>query len=302
MSLNIKNILEMIVPQFALIALFSPISAYMILNKSLPEFNFIWIIISFSLAIFGFNVINMVADKKLDAIDKPLRAIPSNKVSTNDAMILSFIFYASSLLIGFFINSNTLFVLLFFIFLTILYSSPWGYMKKFWWASSIFGMLLYGLVPMLLAYSISGFKPIQYEFVLLFLGLFFFISNIKDFEDIVAEGKMKVNSLPLLVGNNAALNFILIGEFIVILLMVIFVYVGTIKFNYIYAAIISFIFYLVFMVLLIKDVKKIEYKNIVFNEFNNKEIRDIITQSDAVTYAILLVLLIQLTFGFFSII
>ena len=302
MAIKFTDIWEMIVPQFALIALFSPLSAYLVINNSFPKLDFISVILSFMFAIFGFNIMNMIYDSKLDSIDKPLRSIPAHKTTTVEALLLSAGFYFLSFIIGVSVSFNTLLFLVIFLIFTLLYTSPIAYAKKYWWASSFFGVVLYGIVPFFLALSVSPNKTIPYEFLFFFAGLFFFVSNVKDFEDIIAEKQSGINSLPILIWEELATLIILAGEFILIILMGLLAYTGFIKFNYAYAAIISIIFYFIFNGWLLKDLKKVGYKNIVFNELHNKDVLNIITQSDAVTFGVMLVLLIQITFGITSII
>ena len=298
MAFSIRNLIDLTVPQYLMIILISPLSAYLIINQKIPSFSFIWIIISMCFGVLGFNSLNMVFDSKTDKLDKPKRPIPSGKVTIKEATIISSILYVLSIGTSLMVNQLFTTIILLFILISALYSLPFIYLKKYWWGSSFVGTILYGILPFLSAVSIS--QPgthIPIIFIIYFASLFTIISNVKDIEDTVGEEKNKINSLPLLIGSENTTYLIIIAPLILTILMGVLALTEIIPQKFLIASIFSSIIIILFANTIWKETKKINYQNILFKELKNERVKEIVTQSNAVTLTVLNALIIQLTFG-----
>ena len=147
-----------------------------------------------------------------------------------------------------------------------------------------------------MTYSVTGGNfPIH--FMTFFALLFLVISNSKDFEDMQGEKKFGINSVPIILGSNSAYWVIVLAEFFLLLLMGYLSITTIIAFKYIYATGISLMLFFPMAWLLWKDVKRIQYKDRAFDKTHDNGIRDIITQSDGVTFSVLFVVFVQLIYG-----
>lgn len=296
MTINFRNIIHLTTPQYLIIAIISPIASFILINSSFPGFDIMPLIISLMLGILGFNTFNQISDIEMDKIDKPLRPLISKKVSINEAIGLSLFFYLSSIILAFLTNNIFFFLMLIFTVITYGYCSKTIYLKKYFWGSSFVGTIIYGAIPFIASASISQ-NSFNLIFLIFFSLLFTVISNTKDFEDISGEKRFGINSIPLLMGNRKAAILIVTLEFILIFVMAVFSYINYINFQFIYASILSSLILIIISDLFLKDIKRINYKNIAFLKTNNIEIKNVITQSDAPTISIIFVLLVELIFG-----
>lgn len=299
MVLNIKNIIDLTVPHFLLIVFFAPISSFMIIYNELPGVEIIPIIISLSFSVLGFNTFNMIYDFKLDKIEKPLRPLPSGRVSILEARFLAILFYSFSFLLAFLVNIYFVLLIILFILTSFSYSFPKVNLKKYFWGSSIVGTILYGIIPFLSVYSL-GLVSIPWFFMFLFSAFFFIVSNTKDFEDVDGEKKYGINSFPLKFGWENSKNLIMYSLGGLIIMTSFFSLIEFIDFSYIYASGISFVIFLVMVKIFTANLRKLQYKHIIFKELKDSKVKDIIFQSDAVTINVSMVLLIELVYGFVS--
>lgn len=299
MSLNLKALAHLTTPQYLLISLISPFATYLIINTKFPGLEITPIVVSLSLAVLGFNAYNQISDIEIDKIDKPLRPLVSKEISLKQAFTLTIFFYLSSLILALLTNILFFTLMLLFTFTTYAYCNKRTYLKKKFWSSSFVGLVIYGAIPYLSAYSISEneLKPV---FLIFFSLLFFVISNTKDFEDMPGEKKFGIKSLPLVIGSDLAGTLIVVSEAIVLLSMTTLAYFGVIHQNFLYAGSLSLIMLVVIAHLFLKEIKKIKYINIAFGATNNKDIRRFITQSDAPTLSIVFVLIVELIYAFTS--
>lgn len=300
MGFTFKDFLDLIVPHYLIIAISAPFASYMILTGQFPSVSILPVIFSLSLAVCGFNITNMVFDAKIDAIDKPLRPIVQKKISVSQAKSIAIIFYFFSILIAFFINNYFLFLIAIFIIMTYCYSAPKIYLKKYFWASSFVGAVAYGIIPFLAAHSITT-SPINLHFLVFFTLIYVVISNAKDFEDMTGEKKLGINSLPLIFGPDLAAKLMIASELFLFLLTGYSAITGIVEFKFVYASTIALILFIPLSWLFWKDVQRLKFKKMAFEHFNDKKIKQIITQSDAVTYSILLSISSQLIFGFVAV-
>jgi geranylgeranylglycerol-phosphate geranylgeranyltransferase len=288
MELSLKSMIELTTPQYLLISIAAPLSAFMIINKSLPGTEIFYIIISLSLAVLGFNTSNAVYDLKIDKIDKPKRPIPSKKISVKEAKAIAFFFLFLSLLTSLFVNIS--FFILILIFIAVSYSYSKFCLKKYIWGSPLVGAVLYGSIPFLAALSISpAGMPVSLFF--LFTAMFAVISSTKDFEDMESQKKFRLRTLPIIFGVNKAKNLINYTIMLLISMAMIFPLWDFIGNKFFIPASLSFIMYFLYSKIFDSELEKLE---------NRKE--KIVTQSSIPTLSIIFVILVQFIFGVFSVI
>ncbi|PIN98455.1 MAG: hypothetical protein COT90_04260 [Candidatus Diapherotrites archaeon CG10_big_fil_rev_8_21_14_0_10_31_34] len=300
MTINTKNLIDLTTPQYLLIAIVSPLSIYLVINAKFPSLEIVPIMVSMMLAILGFNTFNQISDIELDKIDKPLRPLISKKVTIKEATLLTVVFFSASLLIGAFINLIFFTLMLSFFLIAFAYCYKPIYLKRYFWASSVVGAIVYGIIPFVSIATISS-KPFNIIFLLFFTSLAAIISNTKDFEDTLGEKKFGIKSIPLIFGSYKAAIFILIFECGLILGIGYLALQRYIEYKFIYASLISLLTFALTCDPFLKEIRKIKHKNIAFSETNNIKIKQIITQSDASTISMIFGLFIQIIFGLTSI-
>ena len=296
MTINLQNLIHLTTPQYLLISLISPFSAYLLINMAIPDFRIIPIIFSLGLGILGFNTFNQISDIEVDKIDKPLRPIVSKKISVKEAVLLTWIFFSSSLLISIFVNLSFFGLMLLYTLSALAYCNKSIYLKKYFWASSFIGTITYGLVPFLAATTISP-ESFNIIFLLFFASLAAIISNTKDFEDTAGEKKFGIKSLPIMIGFEKSAYLIVISEGIILITIGLLAIQNYIEFKFVYATLISLVLFLVMSYIFIREITLIKHKDIIFLETNNYEIKKIITQSHASTTSMVFGLAIQLIFA-----
>ena len=297
---GLKDFIDLVVPHYLLITIFGPISAYMIITGSIPGVAVIPIVLALSFGALGFNTINMVFDEKIDRITKPLRPIVRGVISRKSAIIISFLFYFLSLAISLSVNFTVFLLMILFFILTFTYSFPRIYYKKYFWASSFCGSIVYGVIPFLAVQSITSaeFSP---HFLMFFFLLYFIISNCKDFEDMSGESMHGIKSIPTVFGAKKSALIIIFSEFLLLFFTIYSSLVGIIDRKYIFASAVSILMLLPISWLFWKDMKKITYRDIAFVSTRNSELNSIITQSDGVTFSILFAVIVQILFGLVSV-
>ncbi|NUN11045.1 UbiA family prenyltransferase [Candidatus Micrarchaeota archaeon] len=288
MSLIFRNVWELIAPHYLLISFIAPFSSYLVISASLPSFNFVLALVSFSLVVLGFNVTNMIFDLDVDKINKPRRPIPSGRVSINEAFFLSFLLFFSGLFIALLVNEQLPLVMLLFIFLSTIYNYPKFSFRHFPLASNVMGALLYGLIPYLIAHFVLVSYPVNYVFLVFFMGLYFVIASSKDFEDIAGERKVGRKSLPIVLGEKKTALFMLGGEFVLLFSLFLAALFNFVSFIYFYSILFSLILFI------------FQFKLVSRNYARRNSLKDLVLQSNLVTVSILFVILVQIVFGFSS--
>lgn len=200
MSLNTKTILQLIVPEYT-ITLVTFLAIFLLTFKqtsSLPLLVVPFVI--YLIALFGFNVINQVFDVKMDALTKPSRPIPSKKVTIKEATLFAELLFGVSLILAFF--SQLLLPLGLFLIATLLYSHPKIFLRRYLLATPIFGLIFYAVIPFIFVSSYLDIK-INFFTMAFFSLLIAGVSSLKDMEDVFAEKKFGLKSIPGLFGNYA---------------------------------------------------------------------------------------------------
>lgn len=277
MTINIHDFFELIAPHYAITAL-TMVSVFLIVEKDYSKVTLLFFpICAYLFALFGFNVLNNIFDARMDRISKPLRPIPSKRVSKKEAKILSMVFFVGSFVIAMF-SLTLLLIIATFVIATVVYSHPKLFFRKHFWATPLFGMIFYGVVPFLIVTSQFS-KETPFIFLLFFAGLIVPVSITKDIEDIKAEKKFGINSIPNLIGTDKTIWLAAIG----LCLSLIIGGIVLTQENQIFflPTIVSLFFTIVGSIKIIRT--KIE--------------SNIITQSKIVSLFMVLVVFIQLLFG-----
>jgi geranylgeranylglycerol-phosphate geranylgeranyltransferase len=286
MVLDIKSFVNLTVPQYLLFYIFGTTSAFLIINKSIQNIaQLLPIILSLSLAILGLNSINMVFDRELDKINKPLRPIPSGMVSVREAWAVGSILCLVSLFLGFATDLLFLLILVGFMLLFLLYSHPTTHLKRYFWSSTLNGAIFYGFVPFLSAWVVSG-RSLPLIFLLFFVGLVACVASIKDLEDMIGERQYEISSIPLIIGIKNTQYGIIFGMFLLTISIFSLSFIKSINPMYSYPSLFSCI--MIFFLFR-------RYTNI------NKELDEVITQAPFVSITMLVVVIILLSYGITSI-
>jgi 4-hydroxybenzoate polyprenyltransferase len=296
MHAKLQTLIELATPQYLIITLISPIAAYLITVGTFPTIAIAPILILLSLAAIWFNTSNMVFDAELDKMSKPLRPIPSGKISVNEVNVFSntilLIFLISSL-----IFSVTFFILaVLFVIIGFLYSHPSVNLKKYFWGSSVTGTILYGLIPFLSIHSIV-FADVNIPFLIFFSILILIISNSKDFEDFTAEIDFGINSIQTKFGLFNSAKAIIILLIISVASMAILAIYNIIPEKFIAASAISIIIVTLVSKPFWQEIKSLHFKDVIANKMNKPELKTIITQSQAVTIMVSATILIEIIYG-----
>ncbi len=301
MKFDLQTLIDLSTPQYLLVSIISPITAYMVMARQLPTIEIIPIIISLSLAVIWFNIMNMIFDAELDKLSKPNRPIPAGKVTRKEAAFIATISMALSLIICIFTNLLFFALLIVFFLVGHFYNSPRINFKKHLLASSTTGIILYGAIPFLMAYSIYN-QELPIIFLVFFSILSFIIANSKDFEDYEEEKKLKISSFPIKFGIEKTAKLLILSLIVLLAILTTMSAFGIIESRYLIAGFLSILISLMLSTPFWNEAKKIRYKQIIISELKRDELKTIITQSDAVTIFMISGVIIQIIYGFASII
>lgn len=199
---KLESFIELTLPKHYLISIAVFISGIIIATKALPLTANLLGVVIVSLLVAGFNSFNAVFDLKIDAINKRYRPLPSNKLSSKEALAFSVAIYFLALILAFFSYGLNFFMLVLLdVIITILYSVPFVRLKdRFLGANFVIG-LHYGLIPLLLAWvlyhALSSFPLALAASVFVFA---FAIAFCKDFSDYSGDKAHGANTLPVVLG------------------------------------------------------------------------------------------------------
>ena len=232
MTINWRNLKDLVLPQYLIIIFFTLVSSYMIIFQTLPTMELLLPFLSLSFAMFALNITNNIVDIDLDKINKPLRPLPSKRVTEREATWLARLFIFLSLLLAYPINDISFFALIVFNFLSVFYSIEPIRLKRYILADNVIGSIIYGAIPFIIVWSLSSYS-IPIIFLLFFTGMIFAIASIKDFEDMKGEKEHNINTLPLKIGINKTILFT--SSIMLILLLIIYVTAMTVSYTHLRA-------------------------------------------------------------------
>ena len=148
------------------------------------------------------NINNQYFDLGIDRINKPLRPLPSGKISKKKAIIFAACLYILALLLSWFINLRFFIIASIAAGITFLYSAPPARIKRYPFASNVFIAIPRGMLLIVAGWSVI--KPIS-SLEPWFIGLIFALyiagaASTKDFSDIKGDSKFGIKTLPVLYG------------------------------------------------------------------------------------------------------
>lgn len=178
-----------------------------------PDSNFLVLIAILIFLVGGFNSFNAVADLKIDLINKPKRPVPSKKITYSQALFFSALLYTLALFLSFLINREVFFLTVFSIFLTIAYSFPRIYLKKFFLFGNLSVVFFYTIFCGLLGWALYPSYPIPLTVILFLFFLGVGLSVLKDYEDILGDWKYHIKSIPIALGYKCGILFVVFSLF-----------------------------------------------------------------------------------------
>jgi geranylgeranylglycerol-phosphate geranylgeranyltransferase len=181
-----------------LITFFSVIVATVICSlDKFPGLDAFLAAIAASLVLASGNVINDIYDIGIDKINKPLRPLPSGKLTIKEAYALYFIFLVLSIFVSALVNEKALAIALISILLLFFYSK---YLKRFPLIGNLAVAILTGLV------FIFGGIAVENPTAAIVPAVFAFLINlireiVKDMEDSEGDKSADVITFPVKFGS-----------------------------------------------------------------------------------------------------
>jgi len=169
-----------------------------------PGLNVFLAALAASLVMASGNVINDIYDIGIDKINKPLRPLPSKKITIKEAYALYFIFIVTSIFISALVNEKALAIVLISILLLLFYSK---YLKRIPLVGNLTVAFLTGLV------FIFGGVVVGNPSAAMVPAAFAFLINlireiVKDMEDVEGDTKSGVVTFPVKFGSQKSKLFI----------------------------------------------------------------------------------------------
>jgi len=182
--------------------------------------------------ISGYNAYNAIADKDIDAINKPHRPLPKGDLTVKEAKIASFIFFLIALTTAVFTNTTFLTVIAVATVLAVFYSLPPIHLKKRFALGTLTANILYTVFFPLAGWAIQPQNPVP---IPLLLFLFFFgigSATLKDFEDVPGDTHYGAKTLPATLGYNEAAIFTFTSFLFSIVILAFFIYTNNLAIKY----------------------------------------------------------------------
>ena len=194
---QLTTILKIIRPLNFLITFVSVIGAAIICSPDkLPGLNVFLAALTASLVLASGNSINDIHDIEIDKINKPLRPLPSGKLSIKEAYRLYILLVIVPIVLSFLVSEMALIIVLISILLLFLYSK---YLKRILLVGNITVAFLTGLV------FIFGGVVVENPAAAIVPAVFAFLINlireiVKDMEDVEGDTKAGVITFPIKFG------------------------------------------------------------------------------------------------------
>jgi geranylgeranylglycerol-phosphate geranylgeranyltransferase len=202
---KLTAIIKIIRPLNFLITFVSVIVAAVIsFPAKFPELNVFLAAIAASLVMASGNVINDIYDIEIDKINKPLRPLPSDKITVKEAYAVYFIFIVASIFISALVNEKALAIVLISILLLFFYSK---FLKRIPLVGNLTVAFLTGLV------FIFGGIAVENPAAAVVPAVFAFLINlireiIKDMEDVEGDTKAGLTTFSAKFGSRKSKLFI----------------------------------------------------------------------------------------------
>ena len=207
MTEKLTAILKIIRPLNFLITFVSVIvAAVLCLPDKIPGLNVIVAAFAASLVMASGNILNDIYDVGIDKINRPLRPLPSGKLTIKEAYRLYILFIFISIVISSLLNEIVLVIVLISILILFIYSK---YLKQIPLLGNITVAFLTGLV-----FIFGGFV-VGNPSAAIVPSIFAFTINlireiVKDMEDVEGDIKAGVNTFPVKFGSQKSKILVLI--------------------------------------------------------------------------------------------
>jgi geranylgeranylglycerol-phosphate geranylgeranyltransferase len=202
---KLTAIIKIVRPLNFLITFVSVIVAAIICQPQItPELNIFLAAFAASFALAAGNIINDIYDIDIDKTNRPLRPLPSEKITIKDAYSLYIFFIIISIAISCLISEMAMVVVLVSILILFIYSK---YLKRITLGGNITVAFLTGLV------FIFGGVVVENPTAAIVPALFAFIINlireiVKDMEDVEGDTKAGMITFPIKFGFRKSKLFI----------------------------------------------------------------------------------------------
>ena len=194
------------------------LSAVLALDNIIPtwDLNLVLAMLYGMCGVAGVNSLNQVHDAKIDAINKPLRPIPSKRLKEKTVIYISGGLLTTGALIAiylFFVSSYIYVVVgLLGLFTALIYTLPTTRFKKYTMLST--GIMGFGYGPFIFLAGWAVYRdPIEAPlWILVFLYFHeVFVLITKDYRDVKGDRAYGMRTLPVILGREraASLNYIL---------------------------------------------------------------------------------------------
>lgn len=277
--MKLRTFVDLTVPHYVILVASTTFSATLIVHPLISAaiaWNLALAVLSFSFAVFGLNSLNQVYDIDIDRLSKPLRPLPSGRISARGATALSLLFFLIAAAVSHFVSPAFASLIAFFVLLSVLYSVPPVRLKRYGISSNIVGGTLYGAIPFVSAWALAG-GAFPLAFFIFFYGITICIATLKDFEDAATEKRFGIRTLPVLLGYEKARRFVVLGIFCLLAFMLA-ASLLTIPRVFVYPTLLCF--------LLLAPLMRLTLRR-----------RGVVTQSSGVTTGMMLVMLMELLYG-----
>lgn len=223
--------------------------------EGLPLYNLVSGIAALIFLNAASNSFNQVYDRRIDAINKPYRPIPSGIVSPREGLWISIFLYGFTILRASFVNRYFLLMISILVLFTIAYSAPPLRLKKRLWLSNLSIALPRGMIGFVAAWSIAGDPGDITPWLLGSVMTIFLIGSTttKDFTDMRGDRRFGIRTLPVVYGKR--LSIIYSAPFFILpfILMGLYWYFDYLPGSSIFMAVIFFIWSSVLIYLLYKE-------------------------------------------------
>ena len=207
MTEKLTAIIKIVRPLNFLITFVSVIfAAVLCLPDKTPGLNVVFAAFAASLVMASGNILNDIYDIGIDKINRPLRPLPSGKITIKKAYAVYFIFIVLSIFFSALVNEKALAIVLISILILFIYSK---YLKRIPLLGNITVAFLTGLV------FIFGGVVVGNPSAAIVPSVFAFTINlireiVKDMEDVEGDIKAGVNTFPVKFGSQKSKILVLI--------------------------------------------------------------------------------------------
>ena len=184
---------------------------------SLPIITSLTAATAITFSTFAIYTLNDIYDAEIDAINDSKRPIPSGRVTINDAKALTTVFFIAGAAIAVSINLQVLLCTIVFSLLGIAYSAPPFRFKNGIFANVCWGLGISAAILGGASVAVINSSSILAAFTLAFLTAGCGLT--KDLKDLEGDRVMKINTLPIMLGEQGAIKVMTIASIVGFLIL-----------------------------------------------------------------------------------